>query len=144
MPTATPQERVLIVERQQKVLSKVRLGMTYQDIASELGISPATVCRDFQAALRDVITPASDEVMKLHQLRAEWIYLKAAQIADTTGNEDRCLRALDRCSVALERLAKLQGVDAALKVDITHLTLDEVDRLIAEAEAELARSDAEA
>jgi hypothetical protein len=137
MARATPTQQAEIAERREKILIFVRNGLSYREIAPLVGVSFQQVAKDFQAALAEIIRPAAENVRTLMIIRAEWIWERAADVVIDTTNMDQRLRALDRCSVALERLAKLNGVDAPMRTDVV-LTNDMIKAEIAELEAKLA------
>jgi hypothetical protein len=137
MARATPTQQAEITERRAKVLIFVRNGLSYRDIAPLVGVSFQQVAKDFQAALAQIVRPAAEEVRTLMIMRAEWVWERAADAVVNTTNMDQRLRALDRCSVALERLAKLEGVDTPARPQGT-LTNEMIKAEIAGLETRLA------
>ena len=132
------QRQAELAERRVQVFEAVKMGYSYRQIGERLGISHTQVGRDFDATIKEIVQPPAEAVRKLHVVRAEWMWKKAAQIAETSPNDDRVLRALDRCNTALERLAKLQGVDAPTRTEVALIPLEAIEAEIAELEAKLA------
>lgn len=135
-------------------------GSTYQEISDALEYgSRQNAHRAVQAVLLSTIKEPAEELRAREVLRAEEIYVMARAIArrdhltvshgkvihvrDPEGGADiplvddaPKLAAMDRMLKAMERIAKLKGLDAAVKVQ--NLTLEEIQRLIAEEEAAIA------
>jgi hypothetical protein len=140
-----PEKLIEMADRRYQVLLLARQGKTYEQIGQALNVSRETARTDLDAALKDRVRPVADGVRKIHIMRSEWVWEQAADSvvrANAGGNEDRKLRALDRCSVALERLAKLDGVDAPQRSEVV-LTNDTIKAEIAEIEARLASGELE-
>jgi hypothetical protein len=138
-------------------------GRTYQQVSDILGYGgKQNAHRAIQRMLLDTIQQPADELRAREVLRAEEIYLMARDIArddhyahsggklvygppDSGGqpllDPAPRLSAMDRMLKAMERLAKLKGLDSATKVH--NLTLEEIQKMIADEEAELARMEAE-
>ena len=142
MPVSPPR-KAEIEERRRTALIAARQGFSYRDIGRQLGISHEQARKDVEAALRETSRPPADAVRKLHVMRTEWVYQKAATIAHNSTSDDRTLRALDRCLQALERLAKLDGVDAPSRAELTILSLDAIEAEIAQLEAKLGTGELE-
>lgn len=135
-------------------------GNSYQDISNVLGYGGRqNAHRAVQGVLLATIKEPAEELRAREVLRAEEIYVMARDIArrdhltvshgrviyvpNPDGGADiplvddaPKLSAMDRMLKAMERIAKLKGLDAAVKVQ--NLTLEEIQRLIAEEEAALA------
>ena len=138
-------------------------GYTYQQVSDALGYGDkSNARRSISKALLDTIQAPADELRAREVLRAEEIYLMARDIAradhyahsggklvhrvengETVPLLDPAprLSAMDRMLKAMERIAKLKGLDSATKVH--NLTLEEIQKMIADEEADLARLEAE-
>jgi hypothetical protein len=112
MAKATPQEQIAIAKRRERVLDLVKMGHTYRAIGRELGVSHVTVGHDFHTAMAETLRPKAESLRDLYRERDELLWQKASHIMMTTSNEDRCLRAIDRGLMAMERLARHDGTDA--------------------------------
>lgn len=135
-------------------------GHSYLEIADALGYgNKSNAHRAVQGVLLSTIKEPAEELRAREVLRAEEIYVMARNIArrdhvtvshgrviyvpNPDGGPDIALvddapklSAMDRMLKAMERIAKLKGLDAAVKVQ--NLTLEEIQRLIAEEEAAIA------
>lgn len=135
-------------------------GYTFQRVSDELGYGgKQNAHRAIQRTLLETIKAPAEELRAREVLRAEEIYLMSREIArdrqplhsggklvygeDGKPLIDHGLRlsAMDRMRGAMERLAKLKGLDSPVKVGM--LTLEEIQALIAAEEAEIARMAAE-
>ena len=134
-------------ERRERVLTLTRNGLTYREIAEELGISKDTVSRDLEVALREFIRPAAEEIKNLFILRAEWLFRHAAagliRTTQPIATDESAAQGWHRQALqAMERGAKLEGVDAPRKLEITEITDDMLLRELARYEAEFAAAEA--
>jgi hypothetical protein len=139
-------------------------GYTYQRISDELGYGgKSNAHRAIQRVLADTIKGPAEELRAREVLRAEEVYLMSREIARADHyahsggkivygppvdgvslplmDSGPRLSAMDRMLKAMERLAKLKGLDSPVKVGM--LTLEEIQALIAAEEAEIARMAAE-
>ena len=136
-------DKARIADRQALVLDLARQGYTYRQIAADqrVAVSHAQVARDFDAAIAEVVRPAAEQAKRLALLRATWVWMNASEAvgrARRASNDELLLKALDRCTRALERLAKLEGTDQPLRSEVSILSLDAIEAEIAQIEAALA------
>ena len=92
-------------------------GLDYADIAERQGCSVKTAWTRVQAGMRDTLEltkPAADQLRAEHNQRLGR-YLDALNTEALAGD----LQAVDRAVRILERLAKLNGLDAPAKQEIT-------------------------
>lgn len=102
-------------ERMAKALELRRQGMGLADIAKELGFKDASgVYYAIQRALKKIIQEPAEAVRKLELERLDKMLLGLWPQA-TKGQ----WQAVDRVLSIMERRAKLLGLDAPTKIDIT-------------------------
>lgn len=108
------------VERRELVRDAVELrirGLEFADIAARQGCDVSTAYRRVQAGMRDTLEltkPAADQLRAEHNARLGR-YLDALSSKAQSGD----MQAIDRAIKILERLAKLNGLDAPSKQEIT-------------------------
>jgi hypothetical protein len=118
---------VLLAERQLQVLRMRATGATYDDIAKALGLGNRGVAhRIMQKALKDVIKEPVQEVVQLELARLDRLLaaiwgpaIGVVQINGLTTNVPPDLFALDRVLSIMQRRAKLLGLDAPIKKQIS-------------------------
>lgn len=106
-------KKMEIEERRKIVSANILAGSNYRDIAEALGVSPATICKDFKAIL-------ADWRKQTNEIIGDWVPLELGRldtalkaIWDDVRKGD--LRAIDRMVKIMERRAKLLGLDAPAK-----------------------------
>lgn len=149
------EERALIAERRTRVLAMRVEQRPYAEIAAKLGISEDVARKDYERAVAErghaldaQRKPAiAIELAKLDAIeQAAWEVLRRDHIVIQHGKVVRLnrkpvtddgpvLNAIDRLLRAAERRARLLGLDAPVKVEVS----DEVDAEIARLAAALAR-----
>ncbi len=108
-------KRVKAHDRQLMALKLRKAGITYEDIAAQLGYKSAVgAYHAVTAALRVTLQEPADEVRKLELERLDAMLLAIWQRV-TKGDYG----AIDRALRVIERRAKLLGLDAPVKQDIT-------------------------
>ena len=115
----TSRRRCDMAVRRHMALRLRQQGKSYREIASELGISRATAHKYVTATLELLNQKAEGEAAELRRLEFlrldslfEVVYTKAAK-----GD----LRAVDRCLRVMERRAKLAGLDAPERSEVTDI-----------------------
>ncbi|MEU6785914.1 helix-turn-helix domain-containing protein [Nonomuraea angiospora] len=110
-------------------------GLTLAAIATELGLSTATVHRRIEAFLTDNVDPAADQLRRLELARLDDLQAKAYRVMETTHyvvdkgsvvlwqdeplvDDGPVLQAIDRLVRISERRAKLLGLDAPVKQQV--------------------------
>ncbi len=114
----TTPDKLKAAERRVESLRLRQRGLTYSQIANELGVSRKTAYRDVKKELEKIQKTCSEEAelvreIELRRLDELWSVANTAAL-----NGD--LKAIDRCLRIQERRAKLLGLDAAEPVTIEH------------------------
>jgi cytidylate kinase len=112
MARATPEQHMMIVDRQRQVLTLVARGRTFRQIAAELGISVSQAHRDYEAGLRATLQQPADELRAKEMAVIEVVLEEALRIFLEAGNLNQRIRVLPGLTSVLERRAKLLGLDA--------------------------------
>lgn len=149
------EERAAIAARRTRVLAMRIEQRPYAEIAAALGISESLAQQDYKRAVEQTraeldTTVAQARALELARLAAAerevWQVLRASHIVvqhgkivrDEDGDPVRdhmpVLAAVDRLERISQRRARLMGLDAPVKVEVS----DEVDAEIARLAAELA------
>lgn len=104
-------------DRRQDVLLLRRNGLSIRAIAAKVGISPVTVLADLRAGLQAVIEETKDRAEENRAIDLERIdaAVELAMREIESGNID----AIDKLVKLLDRRAKLLGIDAPTKTDVT-------------------------
>ena len=129
----TAQRRIEAKERSLKALELRKTGMRYEAIAKQLGYtSRGTAHKAVMKELELLAQECQEEAAKVRDLelaRLDELYLKAWEAV-----EDGNIAAIDRCLRVQERRAKLLGLDAAEKVDLSGdiVIVDDIARRNAE------------
>ena len=102
-------------ERRDRVMSLVLSGLSIRGIVHQTGISHGTVQRDIHARLKAAAAecPHTDQYRQIHQQRINQLFMSWWNRAQDD------LAALDRVLRLLDREAKLLGLDAPAKQQIT-------------------------
>lgn len=102
----------------EKQALRLRLaGATYQAIGDALGVSQAAAYKAIRRVLEKTVqqsTESADELRQVEITRLDMLYLKMSPLADSGS-----MGAVDRCLRIMERRARLLGLDAPAKTDIT-------------------------
>lgn len=126
----TSQRRIEAVEKQKQALELRKAGATYEAIAKKLEYANASGAEHaVKAAMKATVQDAADDVRNLEVERLDAMLLGLWKSANS-GN----LGAVDRVLRIMERRAKLLGLDAPTKsqVSIEKLSDDELIKLITE------------
>lgn len=143
------------IERDARAVDLRRNGLTYRQIAAELGFSSVASAHEaVQRGLMDTIAETNDEVRRLELDRLDHLARTALKIlgkphlvvsqgrvarhpetGETLVDSGPVLAAIDRLLKIQERRAKLLGLDAPAKVEM--LTIDAIDAEIQKLQAEL-------
>lgn len=94
-----------------------KAGLTYQEIANEMNCSPQVAHKLVSQELcqiRETNADAADELRALELERLDTLY-RHAFTAVTYGD----VPAIDRCIRVMERRARLTGIDAATRTEIS-------------------------
>lgn len=124
--------QINIEERRQQALDYRKAGYSYRDIGARLDVSHEQVRRDIEAALAALVDDTKDSAGQLRQLELERLDMltKALEPMAKVGNPG----AVNSFLRVMERRAKLLGLDAPVKqdisVDVTKLTDDELRAII--------------
>jgi hypothetical protein len=150
-------DQVESAERDAAAAQLRRDGLGYRDIAARQGISTAAAFYRVERALRATRREPGEQILQLERerldrleaeavdvLQAEHLVVSAGRIitdGDGVPLVDHAPRlAAVRTLLAIaERRARLLGLDAPTRTELTVATLDEVDREIAELQLELDR-----
>ena len=114
----TAQRRIEAKERAKKALELRKKGLRYEAIAQTLGYSSRgdahkAVMKELNLLAKECLEEAA-QVRDLELQRLDALYLKAWEAVE--GGD---LPAIDRCLRVQERRAKLLGLDAAEKVNVS-------------------------
>jgi hypothetical protein len=152
MARPTAAERVLIERRRARVLAMRVEQRPYAEIAAALGITEDVAEKDYQrardAAKAELNAARSDliaiETVKLDALeQAVWEVLRREHIVVQHGkvvylrrkpmvDDAPVLQAVDRLVKIAERRARLRGLDAPVKVDVSDERRAEIEKYAAE------------
>lgn len=116
------------------------LGMSYQSIADQMGVTKATAYNRCQRALAAIPAEAVDEFRRIEGQRLD-LLLEVAMEKALAGDKGS-LFAIDRVLAIQERRARLMGLDAPIKTEV--ITLDYIQQEIARLEATLGDIDDDA
>jgi len=128
----TSPRRVRTTEQTIKALDLRKKGFTYTQISEKLQCARSTACRYVLSELENLADQCREEAGQVRDLelqRLDELYLVAWK-AISEGSET----AIDRCLRIMERRAKLLGLDAAEKVDLSGdiVIVDDIARRAAE------------
>lgn len=105
-------EKVSDALAQAQAVELARDGGTIRDIAAALGCSPSTAQKTLERGIQAMVLPDAAEWRKAHVTLLEGIY---RDMRASRGDPQAASVAIK----ALERQAKLLGLDAATKVDLS-------------------------
>lgn len=120
-----------------KALRMRSLGMSYQAIADQMGVTKATAYNRCQRALAAIPAEAVDEFRRLEGQRLDLLLEKAMEKA--LSEEKSSMFAIDRVLAIMDRRAKLMGLDAPVRTEV--ITLDYIQAEIQRLEATLGEID---
>lgn len=126
-------DAIRIVERRIQALQLRKTGMSYRDIGRSLGdVSHETIRGDVKASLEELAAEqrlASDELRQLELERLDEMQSKITVILyDKTTSPDMRLKAIDRGIALSNTRAKLLGLYAPVKVEVTEMTFTDFIR----------------
>lgn len=130
----TPQR----AERARKVVDLRALGLTYEQIGRNLGISVKQASLDFRAAQRDAFRESMEEMVMVEFRRLEDVHRAFVRVMMDTERpiKDRG-EAAKHILKASEQRAKLMGMNSAIKVEVKEVIYSPLEKL---AEAILAEA----
>lgn len=109
-------------ERRVEALKRRIAGGSYRAIARELGVSEAQAFRDVQAELDKLAQQAQEEASRLRVLelrRLDEMLIRLSPMLYPKSGDNVNLGAIDRALKIMERRAKLLGLDAAEKTEVS-------------------------
>jgi hypothetical protein len=110
----TSQKRLEAAERHRQALELRKEGLTFEAIAQRLGYgSVSSAFRAVQRTLRRTLQEPADELRKLELERLDALW-------ENLWDQRHKPHVVDRLLAIMERRAKLLGLDAPSKIDITH------------------------
>lgn len=112
--------KALIAERRTKAIAMRAAGEQWETIARECGYgSRGAACQDVARALAERRAEQDDQADNLRAIEVEHLEAlrRRMQAIVDSGDGDEQMKATDRLVKIGERLAKLQGIDAPVKVD---------------------------
>src|SRR5664280_2358724 len=89
-----------------EALSLRSVGLSYREVAAQLGVDTSTAYRRCQRALGEIPREVADEYRALENLRLEDLFRVAFEKA-----LEGSLAAVDRCLAIMARRARLNGLD---------------------------------
>ena len=111
----TSPRRIAAAERGHMALELRKAGVTYEEIAKRVGYNSKGRCYDaIMRLLRKTAQEPADEVRRLEINRLDALWLRAY-----TQVQKGDLGAIDRCLRIMERRARLLGLDAPLRHELT-------------------------
>lgn len=119
MPTEskTSPRRTVARQRELDALELRKAGATYSQIGDQLGITEQGAYAAVVRSLKRIVEQTSEEAAAVRTLeieRLDRLFLAAYRQA-----KEGHLGAIDRCVRLMERRAKLLGLDAPVKQDVT-------------------------
>ena len=96
-----------------EALSLRSVGLSYREVAAQLGVDTSTAWRRCQRALADIPRDVADEYRALENLRLDALFQVAFEKA-----LEGSLAAIDRCVAIMTRAAKLNGLDAPSRIAV--------------------------
>ena len=100
-----------------------KAGYSYPRIAEELGITQAYAHKLVKKALKQLIKPAGDEVLKLEIERLDQLFIKCYERATDPNYPDRVSKdSIEMALKIMARRAALLGLDKPVKVAATDPT----------------------
>jgi len=125
-------------ERAARAFALRKSGMSYRDIALELGVAHSLVHRDVQAAIKQFLDEAREHHTQIMAIEAARLDDLQRVMWEQAAMGDR--RAVDTVLKIMERRAKLLGLDTPVATKAVNVTLtpdelsqmsdDELQRLI--------------
>lgn len=108
-------DKVAVLDRQRKALQMRRDGADFDAIAEACGYSNRSgAYKAVMTALKKMMREPADELRSLELERLDRLYTQMARKAE--GGDEK---AVDRCLRIMERRARLLGLDAPVKQDVT-------------------------
>lgn len=108
-------DKVAVLDRQRKALQMRRDGADFDAIAEACGYSNRSgAYKAVMTALKKMMREPADELRSLELDRLDRLYTQMARKAE--GGDEK---AVDRCLRIMERRARLLGLDAPVKQDVT-------------------------
>lgn len=98
-------------------------GLSYEQIAGELGYANRSAAfKAVEAGRREVLAEPADELVALESIRLDAMLRNASQVleaAKADGDSELVLKALDRQLRISERRARLHGLDAPARTELS-------------------------
>jgi len=129
-------KKLEIEERRAIVAANILAGASYRHIAKTLGVSPATIAKDFKAIIKGWQEESRDIIGDWVPVEVHRLDVMVNAIWDDVRGGD--LKAMDRMLRVMERRARLLGLDAptpialqnpdgsALIINIVKMDIDEI------------------
>ncbi|MDI6898856.1 MAG: helix-turn-helix domain-containing protein [Methanolinea sp.] len=113
----TSKRSLVSEEKRQRALDLRRAGVPYRDIAREIGVSPGQAYKYVVSGLRQIRernAELAEDVRTLERLRLDNLFQHAFN-AVLQGD----LSAIDRCIKVMDRRARMDGLDAPSRSEVT-------------------------
>lgn len=114
-------ERVTAAERRHKAIELRKLGLSFQKIADQMGISQSGAHKMVTSALQELNEKAAEGAAEVRRLELERLDEWMLRIAQEIKN-GRALGAIDRGLRIMSRRAKLLGLDAPTKMELSEVS----------------------
>lgn len=122
------------MEEQKRLALQMKIqGKSYRHIAETFGVSVATACARVKAAMEEQPSPDVETFRKLEDSQLDRLTEEMMSILDNPAtNSETRMKAVDRLVRLQERRAKLHGLDAPTRADVTITEQTETERELAE------------
>lgn len=112
-------KQLRLAERKQRAYSLSLAGWNYREISADIGVSPQQVGKYIRGALANTEDLSAAQTTELRQIQYDRIQALFKKIWAKVGTGKDLLSAIQTAIRLLEREAKLMGLDAPTKVDIS-------------------------
>lgn len=126
---------MVIAERRREVAALTYRGWSTRRIAEKLGVGHATVARDVDAVLTELVEHQAKDAEKIRARELETLAQAEAAVLDVLADDsaedtETRLKAVDRVTKVQERRAKLLGLDAAIEIQVTQRMSDQMTAVL--------------
>ena len=113
-------------ERREQALQLRMGGMSYYYIGQELGVSKSTAYLDVQKAIKEIQERYAEDALTVRTMEIKRLDIMMIGLWEKASSGDNV--SIDRVIKIMDRKAKLLGLDAPVKSDITNRNINiEID-----------------